>query len=385
MGIAQGVRSVGARLSNRRWPCAATVALVTIGMAYTLWWAPIVRHQQYFIVPGDIWGTFRAAHVIAWGDIGGIYAAGTALVSFPAFLLVLAPVTMITSAFGMTEDFPYYPPHPTAWYVLGPFEILVSCVALFACDALAQRLGAVGWRRPVLAFAGAAALWNVSVMWGHPEDALAVGLALYALVLAIDGRWTGAGWLFGAAVATQPLVILMLPVLIAMAGKRNAAGLLMRSILPAVLLLVAPLYAEFHITAKAILDQPNYPGVDHATPWTALAPHVSGHGKGVAVAAGPGRILALVLACGLGWVARRWRDRPELLVWAACVALTLRCLTEKLGVSPGGEVYVHGLPNDFRGPSGLADWTEGCIAVGNAEMDEIWRAVADGTPIEIRP
>jgi murein L,D-transpeptidase YafK len=58
---------------------------------------------------------------------------------------------------------------------------------------------------------------------------------------------------------------------------------------------------------------------------------------------------------------------------------------KKLGVSPGGEVYVHGLPNDFRGPSGLADWTEGCIAVGNAEMDEIWRAVADGTPIEIRP
>jgi murein L,D-transpeptidase YafK len=58
---------------------------------------------------------------------------------------------------------------------------------------------------------------------------------------------------------------------------------------------------------------------------------------------------------------------------------------KKLGVSPGGEVYVHGLPNDFRGPSGLADWTEGCIAVGNAEMDEIWRTVADGTPIEIRP
>jgi murein L,D-transpeptidase YafK len=58
----------------------------------------------------------------------------------------------------------------------------------------------------------------------------------------------------------------------------------------------------------------------------------------------------------------------------------------KLGVPPGGEMFIHGLPNDFRGHSeALGDWTEGCIAVTNAEMDEIWRAVADGTPIEIKP
>jgi hypothetical protein len=33
----------------------------------------------------------------------------------------------------------------------------------------------------------------------------------------------------------------------------------------------------------------------------------------------------------------------------------------------------------------LKDWTDGCIAVTNAEIDEIWASVADGTPIEIRP
>ena len=59
---------------------------------------------------------------------------------------------------------------------------------------------------------------------------------------------------------------------------------------------------------------------------------------------------------------------------------------KKLGVSPGGDLFIHGLPNGFHGHSDqLGDWTEGCIAVTNAEMDEIWRAVADGTPIEIRP
>ena len=59
-----------------------------------------------------------------------------------------------------------------------------------------------------------------------------------------------------------------------------------------------------------------------------------------------------------------------------------------LGVSPGGDIMIHGLPKrqawvgarhrDF-------DWTEGCIAVTNAEIDEIWSAVPVGTPIHIKP
>lgn len=59
-----------------------------------------------------------------------------------------------------------------------------------------------------------------------------------------------------------------------------------------------------------------------------------------------------------------------------------------MDLSPGGDVYIHGLPNGY-GWVGKAhrmkDWTDGCIAVTNEEMDEIWRAVANGTPIEIKP
>ncbi len=58
------------------------------------------------------------------------------------------------------------------------------------------------------------------------------------------------------------------------------------------------------------------------------------------------------------------------------------------GVSAGGDIMIHGLPNGF-GWLGAAhrtlDWTDGCVAVTNAEMDEIWELVPDGTPIEIRP
>lgn len=65
-----------------------------------------------------------------------------------------------------------------------------------------------------------------------------------------------------------------------------------------------------------------------------------------------------------------------------------RAHAAKLGVSPGGDVFIHGLPNGFGwlGKLHLAmDWTDGCIAVTDEEMDEIWQAVPDGTPIEIKP
>jgi murein L,D-transpeptidase YafK len=65
-----------------------------------------------------------------------------------------------------------------------------------------------------------------------------------------------------------------------------------------------------------------------------------------------------------------------------------RALARQRGVSPVGDVFVHGLPNGY-GAIGAAhrlrDWTDGCIAVTDEEIDEIWAVVADGTPIEIRP
>ncbi|TGQ63652.1 murein L,D-transpeptidase [Mesorhizobium sp. M00.F.Ca.ET.186.01.1.1] len=56
------------------------------------------------------------------------------------------------------------------------------------------------------------------------------------------------------------------------------------------------------------------------------------------------------------------------------------------GVDAGGMIMIHGQPNGF-GWWGwllqLVDWTDGCIAVTDSDMDEIWAMVADGTPIEI--
>ena len=57
------------------------------------------------------------------------------------------------------------------------------------------------------------------------------------------------------------------------------------------------------------------------------------------------------------------------------------------GVSPGGDIMIHGFPQGITTDDlgGYRDWTKGCIAVSNNDIEEIWQLVPDGTPIEIRP
>ncbi|MCX7914140.1 MAG: L,D-transpeptidase family protein [Thermodesulfovibrionales bacterium] len=61
---------------------------------------------------------------------------------------------------------------------------------------------------------------------------------------------------------------------------------------------------------------------------------------------------------------------------------------KKLGVNPGNSIAIHGLPKDLASLNKLhrrLNWTNGCIAVTNEEIEEIWKLIEDGTPVEIRP
>ena len=65
-----------------------------------------------------------------------------------------------------------------------------------------------------------------------------------------------------------------------------------------------------------------------------------------------------------------------------------RAIATRRGVSPGGDIMIHGLPTAFSTVGALhrqQDWTEGCVAVTNDEIEEIWRAVPDGARMLIRP
>jgi hypothetical protein len=353
------------RIERRTWPIGASIVFVLLGCAYVFRWGPVGQHiPSLWISPNDLWSSYLSASRLAHGHFGSIYGSSMDFVDFPGILVVLAPLGALsgafhTAVFQVTKNGPLpthtivvhavnapfinatkmtfsgvsYVSHPQWIEAVDPYVLALSCVVLFACDALAERLQVSKPRRGVLCAIEAVLLWNVTLWWGHPEDAVAVALAVYALILALDKRFVGAGWLFGAAVAFQPLVLLMLPVLLAMAWRRQALGLAIRSVLPTAVLLTAPLIAAFGPTLKDLVNQPTFPNnaADHVTPWTALAPTLSGHGVNATVAGGPIRLLGFLLAIGLGvWAYRHWLERPELLAWSCVVALALRSYTESV-------------------------------------------------------
>lgn len=61
-----------------------------------------------------------------------------------------------------------------------------------------------------------------------------------------------------------------------------------------------------------------------------------------------------------------------------------RAFAAQYGRSPGGDIFLHGQPNGYAAGRVPGDWTDGCIALSNEEIAELWRLVPDGTPIEIR-
>ena len=65
-----------------------------------------------------------------------------------------------------------------------------------------------------------------------------------------------------------------------------------------------------------------------------------------------------------------------------------RARAKKMGVEPGGDIEIHGLGAKFGWIGAMHrahDWTDGCVAVTNEEIDEIWPLVPVGTVIEIKP
>jgi murein L,D-transpeptidase YafK len=65
-----------------------------------------------------------------------------------------------------------------------------------------------------------------------------------------------------------------------------------------------------------------------------------------------------------------------------------RASAQRRGVPPGGDIMIHGLPNGLGWLAGLHlwhDWTDGCVAVTDAQIDEIWPLVDVGTAVEIKP
>jgi hypothetical protein len=330
-------------LARRLFPLLATAGLIAVGMVATTWgnhlvriWEAQLTGKPALALPADLWTTLASARLLVHLDLRGLYTPHTGLVAFPGAALILVPVVAVINAAGLTLAAPGPDnPHPGAWLLAGPYEMALSGVALLAADALAERLQVARPKRALLAAAGAVALGNVSLAGGHPEDAVAVALLLYGILALSDSRAGRSAWLTGAALAVQPLVVLALPIVVATLEPRRLAGYLARVGLPSALLLGAAAAANWPATIKIVTSQPNWPAVDHVTPWASLATHTSGGG----LAAGPFRALAILVACGCALILRRrWRATRQTvswspgflseLLWWAAAALAIRCVLE---------------------------------------------------------
>jgi len=345
-GDAPGQRARPRWAARRVFPLIASAGLLLMGMFTTTVGTSLVGRKEWGL-PYDLWGTLIATTRLAHGNIGGVYAPGTGLISLPGAAVILLPCAALISALGLSLAIPGPANlHPALWLVAGPYQIALCCVTLFAADALAEQLGVQFWKRGLLAAASAGILWSVSARWGHPEDAVAVGLLLYAILAQSRARPGAAGWLAGAAVCVQPLVLLALPVLLALLPWRRMVPFLIRAALPSAVLLGATAIANWHDTYTAVASQPDSPVINHPTAWTSLAPQLAGQN----VAAGPFRLATIVLACLAALaIRRRWQARTEWqdsaagarwpaalltdVLWWVALALALRSFFEPVMVS----------------------------------------------------
>lgn len=334
----------------RRVPLMAGTGFVVTGLAFSFCWFPLSGHGSSWVQSRDLWSIYRSAQYVAWGDIGDIARS----VTLPGIAVLLAPVALLAGSLGLSTAFPLALPHPTAWLILAPVELVLGALALLPLDALAVRHGIGGRRRLALCAAEALVLWPVVAVWGHPEDALAVAASVLAVMAASDCRWRHAGWWFGIAVAMQPFVLALLPLLVLglVPRMRDRVLFLLRSAAPSAALLAIPLLRNWQLTTSTMFNQANYPSLDHPTPWLFLAPvlhpghwataerafrvgsrfHVYRyqHWVGAVVGTGPGHLIALAVSVVVGLWAWRHRPSPEEALWLAAACLVLRCIFESV-------------------------------------------------------
>lgn len=315
----------------RRWhiPLSAAAALAVVGFGYSLL-SYRIRYGSSgsWTTPDDFWSTYQSSVAIAHGHFSQVYSRATGLVTFPAISYLLAPVAALTSALHLGLGQPAGPyARPSAWLVAGPYEMILSTLPIFAVDRWAALWKLAKSRRWVLALAQAAVLANVTVIWGHPEDAISVGLVLYATLAIQSGGPRRASWLLGIAVAFQPLALLAVPMLGARLSWREAARSLPAVIVPSIALLAPIFVAEPLSVWHAVVEQPNYPFIkwNHATPLTRFAPAIRG---GPGVMAGPSRLVALAVSAiaGVG-ICRRVKGFQPVL-WTLGLVFFIRLVFE---------------------------------------------------------
>ena len=170
-------------------------------------------------MPVDLWGTLVAAQRLVHLNLGGLYTQAHRADHVPGRSAdprsgggSRRRGSSVANPTGSADT------QPAVWLVAGPYMIALSAMALFAADALAERLRVGRPKRALLAVASAVALVNVSVAWATRRTPLQWGCCCMPLgdvrCAAVPGRVADRGGDRGA-----PLVLLALPVILAVSSR----------------------------------------------------------------------------------------------------------------------------------------------------------------------
>lgn len=313
-----------ARDARRPWldagaPLWPALAFVAAGLFVYFASGPLFFHASAWHSPRDLWLSFRGGQFVAWGD----FSSALHYVSAPGTALLLAPPALVTNAFHLIASFPFPLAHPAALLVLGPYTLVVGASVVVATDALGRRLGIRGARQAALNWLAAVLAIPVVALWGHPEDVVAMALAMWAAASAMDGRWSQAGWLFGVAAALQPLVLLLAPSVLALTVPRNWLRVAWRTLAPTAVIMAVPLITTGGDAAR-FAGEPISSRLNIPTPLAALSPSA---GPGL-VSAAPERALILVVAALIGLWAWRRHVTPLQALWCGALAMGVRIVLE---------------------------------------------------------
>lgn len=246
----------------------AAMFLAAVGVLFASFELPSLLGARRWLISTDMWPTVESARWISTGAIGTVYQANPWRSALPGFPALLAPFVFVGDHLGLTQGAPFPVARPTLWLLLGPVCAVVGSLSVLGVGRLARAAGIGLARRRTLVFCYAAVVVVPTVIVGHPEDLVALGLTCWAFALALEGRRVSAALPLCAAILMQTWAGLALPLLVVMCPRSEWRPVLVRAAaLPAavaaMLLALDPRHA-----AADLLGQPMAGRGQHLPAWS---------------------------------------------------------------------------------------------------------------------
>jgi hypothetical protein len=221
----------------------------------------------------DFWRAWSTSYLMTFsGGYGHVYTLDSALETAPAALVFIAPISRL--AFGLSSPYPGAVLYPTAFWVAGPLFIASIAFPLCAAEHWIERLGVTDIRRKIVVLGAMAITLPPIALFGHPEDAIALGAVLYGLAAALDGRSRAAGIWIGVALAFQFLAFFAIPIAFVLIKRRQWLTALIPMVLLPLVFLVVPLVTAPSATVHQIIHQKVFYDLGFISPTWNLDPGV---------------------------------------------------------------------------------------------------------------